>query len=293
MAKKIELHGGIHTMEVWFPQEIPAQRGIKTGRPIMIDGGQIVYPAKINLNKIVCNSDTYINSWQEYSDYYYWLLDCFKITDTMIRRVDFRIDNYNDNFSDVRKINSALMYTLAATMGADPTRLYSSSRGCCGNEFHNLIFKKSNKYTVECYDRLKCDGKDGLTKTRLEFRSLLANCEFKEIPAIAEEWIYHLKAATSSISDYYKQAQKAINENLFEYWQQKVAAARKTPVKSFVQEQQDLIFSPSQMVELCQMLGIKKNKAYNYSSELGIPYLSKKDLSEYARDVITALNVFF
>lgn len=289
----IKLHGGIHTLEVGLSQEIAAAPGISArGTILEKNTGQIIYLYHINLNKIACGKDGYISNWQDFAGQYAAAIDPTGENTATIRRVDFRIDDYDNSFAEVRKINSAVVRALASLKGCG--KVYTSGTAG-GGEYHNIhVQSKGGRYSVECYDRRKKTGAEGLTHTRLELRSLSRDVEFCYIPELAAGWLKELELIKSGrLTDHYQRAQELANNDLWELWQQKTASGRAGSIAGFIKEQQDNIYTAGQMVELCTLLGMSKHSAYNCGNKLGIEYISGKEFADHIGKIQSALVEFF
>lgn len=247
--------------------------------------GELLYGMRLNPNKYIYDEDGYINSYNEFIHAVIEMLLHRGITKYGIQRIDFRVDNYNNTFDELYKLNNIIINLLSLAMGIK--NCYKSLK----NDIPHNIVLRGNRQEIECYNRIEKEG-NGLTKTRIEFRRT-----FPYFNTIEPNYIYNIYCDWLSIlhsklmSVYYSRFQAAQNNRIVQESTQKGKATR--TVIELLAKNKDYICTPKQMKELCIMLNLSKDVAYTYKNRLEIEYYKYADVERYINNITSALHTFF
>ena len=257
--------------------------------------GEALYTYRVNPNKYLFGDDGYINSWQEFVEAFNSLMADNNADCTVIRRVDFRIDNYEHDYLEMYPINNVVAHAL--TMFLNCGNIYSSSNFGAG-ERHNMV--NHNKRTgeeFECYDRQKISGNFGPTKTRFEFRDTRANLnDISQVAELGRYWISLFDSMAKNKGVKYSQFQEIqnqLNDNLCELWQKRKSENRIRDTIGFFADQRVEIITAAQFKALCSRIGLSGNTAYAYKSRLNLDYLSNDEYIQYLFKFRDSLIQFF
>ena len=247
--------------------------------------GEILQGARVNPNKYLFDDNEYITGYRQFINTVDKMLLERGITEYSIQRLDFRIDNYNNTFDELYKLNNIIINLLSMAMGID--NCYKSLK----NDIPHNIVARSNRQEVECYNRIAKD-ENGLTKTRIELRRKFPHFQLIskiDIQNIYDEWKKCFYSKLMPI--YYRQFQSMQNNRILQSYRQ----AQRTPhnIIDLISKNQDYICTSRQMNELCSMLNLAKDVAYTYKNRLHIEYYKYTDIERYIDSIITALKLFF
>lgn len=211
---------------------------------------------------------------------------CFK-GGYSISRIDFRIDNYTDDYADYLKINRIILSILAIQLDIRKDVWQS-------NHLIDMYTKSvrvySNRYEIEYYDRYDKTGQEGLTRSRLELRNKCLSCGDCDVKQLLNDWRERLKVLPSG----YSNLQDELNRALFELWKRERAHSATTNIYEFIKYNQLYICTSKQLASLLEMMGIKNcsSLAYTYAKRADIEMISKGDLEAYIRQVTKSLTKF-
>lgn len=241
---------------------------------------------KINPNKTALYGDKYLNTLKEIREEMRILKDICKYKNECITRIDFRIDNYNDSYKDLYKINKIVVLLLADALNLknqwasiEPTGLMPKT-----------IRAQDSCYEVEYYDRWSKTNREGLTRTRLELRNKDIKCHVKDIPRLINQWSNTL----SSLPAQYERLQTEQNNTLLHYWEEIKISNPTMTASAFVIQYQDSIYTIKQLIDLLGLMGMKnpKNSAYIYNNRFKFEFISKTELITYIKKIKRALIEF-
>lgn len=286
--ENLHLHGGIHTLSVLGSYTSAVNsNGIKTfGYRLDRETGEFVSSYKINPNSFAFCNDQYLNSFKEFKATMEEIkTSCLK-SDYKITRVDFRIDNYSDEYAKFFKINKIVILLLARKLNInnqwqsyEPIKLY------------NKTIRVQNKFfEMEYYDRYDKTKKNGLTKARLELRNKALNCQIKDIPLLINQWRDLLKSIISE----YASLQDIYNEELIKLWEYEKTFNKKISIIDFVKSNRDNICTTTQLQKLLLVMGAKNptKLSYKYTHLACIELISENELKKYVNIIIKALIGF-
>ena len=304
----IELHAGIHTEQIVGtpnkePKKLPIGTRVVFKEALNRETGALESSYIINLNSLIYSDFGYIDSLKDYNAVYRQYCKEWFIDKPKIKRIDFRIDNYKDDYQEYLKVNNLIVILLA--------KLKKMS---CTKTFDPLTLKqkahtayKKNSLQVQYYDRIDknslndpkafitADGefvdinKGGKTKARLELRNLTGKSEFiepREIPSLINTWCRDLNECLNL----YDEVLNEINKNLLDKWEH----YKYTSVRAFVREHESDIYGKDQLLNLISNLGTKNAKAlyYDLVKSTDISLVSFSDLKCYVKAVIKSLKAF-
>lgn len=283
----LTLHGGIHTLSVVGNY---TSKNKYKGTDILQEKvnrktGEVDTIVKINPNTFACNNDTYISTLKEFRAVMRSIQkSCLK--DFTISRIDFRIDNYENEYTDFLKINKIVIILLSQKLGLP--QLWQSYSPLSLQD--KTIRSQGRCYEVEYYDRHDKTQKQGLTHSRLELRNKALNIKTKEIPSLINGWCNALKTLTAG----YEELQTSYNVKLLQLWKQENQNKATVNYFEFVKNYQENICTSKQLQELLLQMGAKtpKNLAYKYTHMANIEMISQKDLETYINKVIKTLKRF-
>ncbi len=285
----IELHAGIHTLYI-VTDDTPNNNNVKgvskIHSTINQNTGVILHGMKINPNKYLYGDHQYINSYSEYARTIDEMMRIKGIEDYRIQRVDFRIDNYNNTFDNLYKLNNAIVHMLAMSLNID--NRYKSSKG---DMPHNIVARNSTK-EIECYNRIEKEG-EGLTKTRLELRQFykLEKAVYKDsIINICEEWIRILNNKLMSM--YYSRFQTEQTRRICQEWRKGTENGTIRNHIDLIARNKNYIYTSDQMNKVCNGLGLATDVGYVYRCRIGIEYYKLCDIMQYIEKITDALNIF-
>lgn len=247
--------------------------------------GEVLYNMKLNPNKYSFGNNKYIDSYSQFATALEEMTVQKGVNNYAIQRLDIRVDDYNNRFGDMYKINNIAVNILASALGI--ANCYKSQMG---DVAHNIVARHSNK-EIECYDRIAKDG-EGLAKTRLEFRRMYPYSQLlaiSDIPKVFEEWVSLLES--KSLPELYKQFQAEQNSRILQAYNQ--GRHTRKDRMSVIYQNQDYICTPKQMGDLCTGLGLAKNVQYTYQNRLHIKYYKYAEIEEYLHNIANSMHIFF
>lgn len=246
--------------------------------------GELLHGMRVNPNKYLFDDSGYIDNYSQFANTIDEMLLNRGITDYTIQRLDFRIDNYNNNFDELYKLNNIVINLLSMAMGIK--NCYKSLK----NDIPHNIVARGNRQEIECYNRIEKDG-NGLTKTRIELRRTFPYFQAikkTDIHTIYGDWLSYFNSKLMPI--YYRQFQAIQNDRIVDNHRQDPKATHN--IIDLISKNQDYICTSKQMGELCNKLNLAKNSAYVYKNRLHIEYYKYVDIERYLNNIITALHGF-
>ena len=203
-------------------------------------------------------------------------------------RVDFRLDQYIDNYDELRKLNRLLITGLSIMCGM-------------GNRFESDDFLTENQLTITAKgQRLEVENYNKAlqeptnpAKNRLEVRTLRVY-EFgtkKDLYHLIEDW----KDRLQQVVDNFDKVQDECNRNLLKRYQKETAIKSIRKLSDFIWLHQSKIYCRPQLVKLLEALGARNpdKAANNYKSRIkGLEYFCKADLKAYVDKISQSLTVY-
>lgn len=284
----IRLHAGIHTLSaIGTFTGAPMDRGItKTTDKLNQNTGEIQSTLKINPNVYLYGDAAYINDFKEFRHILKDITKRYFEDQPIITRVDFRIDNYGGQYTDLLKINKIVLLLLAKYLNinnrwesTDPIALYRKT-----------VRAQDKRYEIEYYDRFDKTGREGLTRSRLEVRNKGLKVPINAMPGLLREWCERLK----NIVVNYDALQNEYNSKLFSLWQDEREQRITVSVLDFVRKYQQNICTSQQLQKLLAMMGANNPKmlAYEYRYKADMEFISANDLKQYTKILKRALQEF-
>lgn len=237
----------------------------------------------MNPNKYLFQDDGYIDGYRQLIQTLEEMLFERGVTNYKVQRVDIRVDNYDNDFAELYKINNIIINILARLH--DIENCYQS---LANGKIHNII-ARSKAVEVECYDRITKEGM-GIAKTRLEFRTKYHSrnaINIEELCNVVEYWKELM--SSPSISILYRQFQDEQNRRIVEEYQKNDT---NNSIAQIILQNRNAICTSKQMTELCQKLGSNAKTAYKYKQRAHIKYYSWQDINTYLSEVAQALEKF-
>lgn len=246
--------------------------------------GELLHGMRVNPNKYLFDDSGYIDNYSQFANTIDEMLLNRGITDYTIQRLDFRIDNYNNNFDELYKLNNIVINLLSMAMGIK--NCYKSLK----NDIPHNIVARGNRQEIECYNRIEKDG-NGLTKTRIELRRTFPYFQTitnDNIFMIYNDWLNYFNNKLMPI--YYKRFQAIQNDRIIYNHRNGQKATHN--IIDLISKNQDYICTSKQMGELCSKLNLAKDVSYTYKNRLQIEYYKYADIERYFNHIITALHTF-
>ncbi|SEL41926.1 hypothetical protein [Ruminococcus albus] len=236
--------------------------------------------------KYVMNPD-FINGGitvEKYSDYMSLIGEALQVAGIeapVIRRIDFRVDNFVDEYEKHYKLHKFMILCLA--MSYHNIQSYESYDPVTQDI---LCIRAQGKYwEAEYYNKLKQEPKSGI-KSRFEMRAKAGSYHVGDERRYFDLYSERLIKITSK--QYLLNVAEYLNDYLNDKWEQEKKNISK---RGFLEKYSDNIFMKEQAIGLCNMLGYKDPK--QTASKLDIKYISHKELSLYVNELITLGDRFF
>lgn len=250
--------------------------------------GELLQGIRVNPNKYLYGDNGYITSYSQLISTVDEMLLKYGMQNYAVQRVDFRVDNYDNTFDEIYKLNNIIVNVLAII--ADIDNCYKSVKG---NRPHNIVARdKNNHMEIECYNRIAKDG-DGIAKTRLEFRKTFAINKLiplQDIKSVADYWLWLLN--NRFLLTYYKQFQSNMNDEIVKAYQSGTTDGTVRSHIGLFASNKDIICTSRQMTNLCSMLNLTADVGYTYKNRLKIAYYNDIDIQNYIDTIISAFTVF-
>lgn len=244
--------------------------------------GEVLYSARLNPNKFIYGDTDYISQYGIFKQAMQEMLYRKNIIDYKIKRVDFRIDSYDYTFSELYKLNYALINIFAAMNGID--NCYESKKN---GIIHNIKYQ-NKRIQGECYDRITKDG-CGIAKTRIEFRKIMTYSDLADISQLYIMACSLLNMLNNKlISNYYDTVQNKRNDDILREY----SKGHTHSMSELINVNRDWIFTSKQLVNLCKSLGLADSTAYTYQHRLCIDFYSCNNLRIYMQKVAEAIDGF-
>lgn len=203
-------------------------------------------------------------------------------------RIDFRIDQTDDNYEELRKLNRLLITGLSVLYGMN--NRYESDDFLTEDKL--TIRAGSDRLQVENYNKAQQEPMNS-TKNRLELRTLRVY-EFgtkKDLYDLIEDW----KERLQHVLDNLDSVQDECNRNLLNRYEVETKNRSIRKLSDFVWLHQGKIYCRKQLVKLLTAIGAKNpdKAANNFKSRTkGLEYFCKADLKTYVEKICQSLTDF-
>lgn len=300
------LNAGIHTEQiVGTPNRERGKlpKGVRTiyKEALNRETGALESSYIINLNSLIYSDFGYIDSLKDYNTVHREFCKEWFTDEPTIKRIDFRIDNYTDDYQAYLKVNDLIVILLAklkkmsCTKTYDPVTLKQKAHTAQNKNFIVQYYDRidKNKLANEVKAFMTSEGelidinKGGKTKARLELRNKTKKFfVLRDIPELIDTWCRELK----NCSDLYDEVLNEINQNLLTEWQN----GKYTNIRAFVREHKADIYDKVQLQALLSNLGTKDVKSlyYDLVKHTDVSVVSSKVLKRYINAVVRALKTF-
>lgn len=279
---QIKLNGGIHTMEVEFinptnPNYSHAGiQSIKSSRA-----------KKINPNNYAGYATKYIDSYSEFVAAFEDCVKNFGAESYIIRRVDFRIDDYFHTFEELIRYNAAVLLSMTLQNNLSQVERYARTT------IHNKRF--TDGIQIHCYDRIEKEG-CSIAKTRFEIKVQGLNLtDIRQISGIGRYWADQVERC----ADIYREKQ-----DVFADWVSKRitkdflgCSFRKPSYAQKFDEYRWMILTAKQFRRICRILNLNDQTCDKYAGagRLGLnrEWVTETAMEQYSSKAANALRYFF
>lgn len=300
-----KLKGSIHTLEVKSPKyESPSDREINDCIVTRINSDGTEAISKINPNKL--NGDVF--AFSDFKETMSEILEEVSIETYRFTRADLRMDAYDRrHYKSFAKLNKYLISAMA--MAYTTKNNYKTDDLFTGNQISIAI--KNDYFEVENYDRNHKNKVTGNTtepaKARLEERTTSRQWRYlyqvdyasSETNMTLLEWEFTKKWASrwQKARKNLHMVQDAYNDALVKKYHEGI---NKKPVQfrtltDFLIQNQESIFTSSQMVDLLTRLGVEnpKERAKYHKKKYGCEYFSLADVDYAIAEIKRATEEYF
>lgn len=285
-VEEMNLHGGIHTMEVMLtnPTNLKYKHdGIKdTSNPFV---------KIINLNRYSGRITTYIDSFSEFKKIFAECMEGFGAEEYTIRRVDFRIDDYFHTFDEIMKYHSALLHAMTIQNKLTTIERYAQTT------LRNRTFN-SDGQQIHCYDRIaKKDELHSVAKTRFEIKNgRLKLFSIKDVSLLGLYWADQVESSSAVFAEQQKQFADMVATKIKKEFSNRSAYRTPRYAEKF-DEYRYLIFTAWQFRQICKKLGLGEHTCdvYAGAGRLGLnrEWITNSGFEKYACKAAKALRDFF
>lgn len=315
---EMEFHGGIHTMEVvlydvpyadytrlsgitstenkaLFPQ---TYENTETGELI------VFLDAKVNVNRFAAERDHggreyWIDTFTEFVDEFENCIAQVRHSRYEIKRIDFRIDEYQHSFRELLKWNRTLLEVLKETWELQSIENIKNQtiRTKCSNEFGRCI---------QVYDKpAETNYRTQMVKTRFEIqdtiqeRNLFFDWQFVRdrginYTAYSLEHLNFVPAITEKINSAAEKEAKSIVRSIKKKIEENEQNGLSYNKANLIQQYRYRIFSAHELRLICKGIGLREDTAYRYGTryKLTKEYLDDAAIISYGRKLGLALDEF-
>ena len=306
----INLIGKIHTVEVVSRFiDVEQFRVLKTfngvtycTQKIDSDTGELI--TKFRFNPETYNGDKVENLELFHKLLYRLMCDIGIGNNYIITRLDFALDDYNNQFDELAKLNRFLLSLLS--ISKDMQNRYESSDFLTLTNLNIKVINKSRSFEVEAYNKqieVERQGKHTPVKCRLEFRkSNIDRYHYKTdmVNGVTNEWLADLQTAISMNT--ILTLENIVNDTLAkQYYNTKNQYGGKRAVSGsirninlFIQSHQQYIYSKRQLIKLYELLEVDKPRQHadNYKRNYRVEFFSMKDINRYVEIIRKAVNEY-
>lgn len=306
----INLIGKIHTVEVVSRFIDPEQfRVLKTFNGVTyctqkIDGDTGELITKFRFNPETYNGDKVENLELFHKLLYRLMCDIGIGNNYIITRLDFALDDYNNQFDELAKLNRFLLSLLS--ISKDMENRYESNDFVKLTNLNIKVVNKSKSFEVEAYNKkneVARQGKHTKIETRLEFRRKgLDGNHYKNdvFSDTANEWLADLRTAIKT--DTIHSLEDIVNEALLshyistqsQYGGKRAVSGSIRNINLFIQSHQQYIYSKRQLIKLYELLEVPEPRKHadNYKRNYRVEFFSMKDINRYVEIIRKAVNEY-
>lgn len=306
----IHLTGKIHTVEVVSRFiDVEQFRVLKKingvtycTQKIDSDTGELI--TKFRFNPRTYNGDE-VESLELFHKLLYRLMcDIGVGNNYIITRLDFALDDYNNQFDELAKLNRFLLSLLS--ISKDMENRYESNDFVKLTNLNIKVVNKSKSFEVEAYNKkieAARQGKRTKIKTRLEFRRKgLDSNHYKNdvFSDTANEWLADLRTAIKN--DTIHLLEDIVNEALLnhyistqsQYGGKRAVSGSIRNINLFIQSHQQYIYSKRQLIKLYELLEVPEPRKHadNYKRNYRVEFFSVKDTNRYVEMIRSAIDKF-
>ena len=306
----IHLTGKIHTVEVVSRFiDVEQFRVLKTFNGVTyctqkIDGDTGELITKFRFNPETYNGDKVENLELFHKLLYRLMCDIGIGNNYIITRLDFALDDYNNQFDELAKLNRFLLSLLS--ISKDMENRYESNDFVKLTNLNIKVVNKSKSFEVEAYNKkneVARQGKHTKIETRLEFRRKgLDGNHYKNdvFSDTANEWLADLQTAIKT--DTIHSLEDIVNEALLnhyistqsQYGGKRAVSGSIRNINLFIQSHQQYIYSKRQLIKLYELLEVDKPRQHadNYKRNYRVEFFSMKDINRYVEIIRKAVNEY-
>lgn len=284
---EINIYMGIDTLQVKSDSKSPLtkEQVPYIHNIICLDSDSDTYSYRLNADK--ANNDLQIYNYNIYEKVCNSMIEELELTNPAKTRIDFRIDSFDNNFTELLKLNKLLILLLEQTY-----KLKNRYQSTDPLTLDDLCVRVQNsRLEVENYNK-GIEEPTGNVMNRLEFRSKhLTDENLDKEYTEFEKWCARLEKAVTK--EKYKALQDKQNEILvLKYGQEK---DKGVTVNEFLYKYQGNIWTSKQLCEFYHSLGYKdfEQQAKLYKRKKKIEYFSFGDLRYYVNKIVKCGTEYF
>lgn len=281
---QISLHGGIHTIEVELINPTNPNYSHTGIRDVSKGSKRKI----INLNSYAGYTTKYIDGLSEFVAAFEDCMKRFGTESYIIRRVDFRIDDYFHTFEELIRYNAAVILSMTLQNKLGQVERYARTT------IHNKRFV--NGVQIHCYDRTEKEGGASIAKTRLEIKAEgLSLTDIREVLSIGKYWADQIERS----ADTYREKQEVLADLVSKRIVKDISSCcyRKPSYAQKFDEYRWMILTAKQFRRICRTLNLNDQTCDKYAGagRLGLnrEWVSERNMEQYSRKAAQALRSFF
>lgn len=242
------------------------------------------------LNPDKGNNDLPIYNSADYHRTLNSMLDLMEIEKPLITRIDYRLDSFDENFTDYAKLNKLVILLISQEYNV--TNRYES-RDLLTNEA--LTIRIQNRHIeAENYNKSLQEPND-IVKNRLELRSKSVYTNAYDFDTTRREFLKWCKRLDKSVTaENIDTLLHEINIALLERFKE-WTERKGHKLNSFIQAYENSIFTRRQLIDLFSLMGLKNpvKRADNYKRSNEIEYFSLRNILDYVQKIKQSGADFF
>lgn len=278
---KYDLTASIHTVEIHSSYPPFLENVKKNVARVRFEPskktGKLVSHVVVNPHNF---GDGEVLTFSEYEDVMSALTKKIKLRKYKYDRLDIRLDSYEDNYHEYFKLNALLvgLFSMVYKFKNDEPVISLGQQ----TRLNHSVYVKNQLMGIEYYNKKKQSDNKYPCKARLEFRAFKLNgkCPI----AVVKQWFKRC----DRLENYFSQFLDKCNDSLlchYEKWQaeNQMQKSESVMLRYFVRENQDIIFTKTQLEEFLQLCGVysPESRAKNIRKSCEIEMISWQDIRDY------------
>lgn len=293
IIEETNVYMGIDTMQIQSKTQCPlTSKDVPyINRRITLDSASDLYSYRLNPDK-ADNSLIYKNT--DFERVLSFMIVEMSLETPTLTRVDFRIDSFDDNYTQLLKLNRLIIMIVSQE--------YTMKNRYFSEDFLTLdeltVRAQNHRLELENYNKA-LEEPNGKVKNRLELRS--KNLDGVELTAEKKDLIYNewlkwtVRLKVKVTKPNFEKIQNTANFFLLERYNRDKQAGKSFTLNEFLYKYSCNIFTRKQLVKFAEAVGIKdpEHFAGNYKKRKKLECFSFKDLELYVQKIVQSGNLFF